>query len=100
MLLAVGVRMHTQHLTAADALLLVQSEYLEIPGLHLTEPQVERLWGIDPDTAERLLRVLVDIRFLRQTRNGAYVRADHDQEAAHRAGHRRARRFEHAYPAA
>jgi hypothetical protein len=55
---------------------LIRAEYLEIPGLRLTKPQIERLWGLDPVKAEALLEVLVDVKFLRRTRHDAYVRAD------------------------
>ena len=55
---------------------LIRTEYVEMPGLHLTEPQVRRLWGLDSVTAEALLGALTDVRFLRRTRQGAYVRAD------------------------
>ncbi len=60
----------------ADWLQLVRAEYLEIPGLRLTKPQVERLWGLDHMTSEALLSALVDVKFLRRTRQHAYVRAD------------------------
>lgn len=62
--------------TIVDWLHLIRAEYLEIPGLHLTEPQVQRLWGLDPVTSEALLSALIDAKFLRRTRRGAYVRAD------------------------
>ena len=55
---------------------LVRAEYHEIPGLHLTKPQVQRLWGLDPATCDALREVLVDVRFLRRTPTGAYVRAN------------------------
>ena len=57
-------------------LMLIRAEYLEIPGLSLTKPQVERLWGLDPATCEALLATLVDRKFLRRTVRDAYVRAD------------------------
>lgn len=60
----------------ADWLQLIRVEYLEIPGLRLTKPQVQRLWGLDPVTSEALLSALVDVKFLRCTRQNAYVRAD------------------------
>ena len=60
----------------ADWLRLIRAEYLEIPGLCLTKPQVQRLWGLDPVTSETLLAALVDVKFLRRTRQDAYVRAD------------------------
>jgi hypothetical protein len=62
------------HIT--DWLQLIRSEYLEIPGLCLTGPQVQRLWGLDPVTSETLLATLVDVNFSRRTRQNAYVRAD------------------------
>jgi hypothetical protein len=55
---------------------LIRAEYLEIPGLSLTKPEVERLWGLDPVICEALLAALVDIKFLRRTVRDAYVRAD------------------------
>ena len=60
----------------ADWLRLIRAEYLEIPGLCLTKSQVQRLWGLDPVTSETLLAALVDAKFLRRTRQDAYVRAD------------------------
>lgn len=63
----------------ADWLHLIRSEYLEIPGLQLTKKQVERLWSLDSATCDALLGALIDVRFLRQTRTGAYVRADLDR---------------------
>jgi hypothetical protein len=59
-----------------ESLQLIRAEYLEVPGLCLTKPQVERLWGLDSVTAEALLAALVDVKFLRRTRHDAYVRAD------------------------
>jgi hypothetical protein len=59
-----------------DWLQLIRAEYLEIPGLSLTESQVQRLWGLDRVTSETLLAALVDVYFLRRTRQNAYVRAD------------------------
>ncbi|MBI4520082.1 MAG: hypothetical protein HY701_04555 [Gemmatimonadetes bacterium] len=59
----------------ADWLRLVRGEYLEMPGLSLTKPQVQRLWGLDKPTSEALLRELVHRGFLRLTEKGTYVRA-------------------------
>ena len=58
-----------------DWLQLIRAEYLEIPGLHLTQPQAERLWGLDSLTCEALLGALIQTGFLRRTQTGAYVRA-------------------------
>jgi hypothetical protein len=71
----------TPHVVPADAPIvdwvrIVRGEYLEIPGLRLTRPQVQRLWGLDPVMCDALLGALVDARFLRRTSTDAYVRAD------------------------
>ena len=67
---------HVPDDSIADWLRLIQAEYLEIPGLHLTQRQVERLWGLDALMSEALLGTLVEAGFLRCTRAGGYVRAD------------------------
>jgi hypothetical protein len=68
--------MSTAETHIGDWLQLIRAEYLEIPGLCLTKPQVQRLWGLDAVTAEALLAALVDVNFLRRTAKDAYVRAD------------------------
>jgi hypothetical protein len=68
--------MLTAETTIVDWLQIVRAEFLEVPGLRLTKDQVRRLWGLDPLTCEALLAALVDVRFLRRTRQDAYVRAD------------------------
>jgi hypothetical protein len=62
--------------TIADWLRLIQADYFEMPDLILTKPQMSRLWGLDEETRDALVEVLVEAKFLRQTRRGAYVRAD------------------------
>ena len=62
--------------TLSDWIHLIRSEYLETPGLHLTQSQVQRLWGLDAVTCDALLAALIDVSFLRRTHAGAYVRAD------------------------
>ena len=55
-----------------DWLQLIRAEYLEMPGLHLTKPQIQRLWQLEPQVCDTLLDVLVRTGFLRQT-GGGYV---------------------------
>jgi hypothetical protein len=55
---------------------LIQAEYREIPGLNLTKPQVQRLWGLDAHTCDALLAALEAVNFLRRTPRNAYIRAD------------------------
>jgi len=67
---------HTDQASIHDWLRLIQAEYLEVPGLHLTRQQVEGLWGLDTLTTESLLEALVDAGFLRRTHAGSYRRAE------------------------
>jgi hypothetical protein len=55
---------------------LIRAEYLEMPGLSLTESQFERMWNLAPPFAELLLQELQRVCFLRRTKKGTYVRAD------------------------
>lgn len=59
--------------TATEWLHVIQSEYLEMPGLHLTKPQVQRLWGIDQPTCDAILDALVAVSFLRRTSRDGYI---------------------------
>ena len=54
----------------------VRGEYLEMPGLSLTERQAQRLWHLEPETCRSLFKALVESGFLRQTPRGGYVRAN------------------------
>ncbi len=62
--------------SVADWLQIVRGEFQEIPGLHLTKPQVRRLWGLDAPTCDALLAALVEARFLERRPSGAYARID------------------------
>jgi len=63
--------------TTNEVLQRVQCEFLEMPGLRLTEPQARRLWGLDPASCDALLGALVEAKFLFKTRDGAFMRAEH-----------------------
>jgi hypothetical protein len=63
--------------TTDDVLRRVQGEFLEMPGLRLTEAQARRLWGLDPNACATLLNILVDAKFLFQTRDGSFMRVEH-----------------------
>ena len=69
-----------------DVLRRVQGEFLEMPGLRLTEAQARRLWGLEDDLCALLLRKLVDLKFLFRTRDGAFMRVE--QPAPAKAGAR------------
>ena len=62
--------------SVTDWLQIVRGEFAEVPGLHLTRKQFQRLWGLDGETCDTLLHVLVDQQFLRQTPDDCYVRAN------------------------
>ena len=59
-----------------DLLRRVRSEFVEMPGLRLTEAQVRRLWGLDQASCTALLKTLIDSRFLFRTRDGAFMRIE------------------------
>ncbi len=68
--------MLTDEATMTDWLRLIRAEYLEVPDLHLTKAQIQRLWGLDQETCDLVLDALVGSRFLRRTRSNRYARAD------------------------
>ncbi|HXI32049.1 MAG TPA: hypothetical protein VNG89_26605 [Vicinamibacterales bacterium] len=61
--------------TVDDVRERVRAEYLEMPGLHLTIDQVQRLCGIERRLCATVLDGLVEERFLCVKPNGAYARA-------------------------
>jgi hypothetical protein len=59
-----------------EVLRRVQGEFLEMPGLRLTQAQARRLWGLDAASCDALLGALVDAEFLFRTRDGAFMRVE------------------------
>jgi hypothetical protein len=59
-----------------EVLRRIQGEFLEMPGLRLTEAQARRLWGLDEAACAALLDALVDTGFLFRTRDGAFMRVE------------------------
>ena len=68
--------MPERHRAPDEVLRRVQGEFLEMPGLRLTEPQARRLWGLDAASCDALLGALVDAKFLFKTRDGAFMRVE------------------------
>ena len=69
--------MHTQSICASeDVLRRVRGEFLEMPGMRLTEAQAGRLWNLDAASCRALLTALVDSRFLFKTGDGAFMRLE------------------------
>ena len=56
----------------------LRGEFLEMPGLCLTEAQVCRLCGVSPVRCKRVLHALVDAKFLCVKENGMYARVIDD----------------------
>ncbi len=52
----------------------VRAEYLEMPGLSLTGPQAQRLFGLQGVTCEAVLAALVDAQFLVRRHDGTFVK--------------------------
>ena len=61
-----------------DVLLRIRSEHVEMPGLRLFVAQAQRIFGLDRATCESVLDALVEAKFLRRARDGAFVRVDGD----------------------
>lgn len=59
-----------------EVLRRVQGEFLEMPGLRLTEAQACRLWGLESAVCDALLGALVDAKFLFKTRDGAFMKVE------------------------
>lgn len=57
----------------ADLVGLIRAEYHEMPGLCLTRSQVRRLWMLEPEACDTVLRAMVDAGYLRLS-PGGYVR--------------------------
>ena len=62
--------------TFAAALRRAKAEFLEMPGLRLTLAQAQRLWALDRTLCDAVLAALVEARFLVQSRNASFIRAD------------------------
>ena len=58
----------------------VKGEFLEMPGLRLTEMQARRLWGLDAPSCAALMDALIETRFLFRTREGAFMRIERANE--------------------
>jgi hypothetical protein len=67
--------------TAPDTtewLQIIRAEYLEMPALALTRPQMQRLFGLDGERCNILLRELVASGFLVRRPDGNYARPHDD----------------------
>jgi hypothetical protein len=67
--------MTAEQSTMHDWLGLIRAEYLEMPDLQLTKPEIQRLWKLEPQMCDALLDALVSAEFLKKTHREAYVLA-------------------------
>jgi hypothetical protein len=56
----------------------VRAEYLEMPGLRLTKPQMRKLWLLAPSLCDAIVDALVDSGFLSLRANNGYARVAND----------------------
>ena len=68
-----GMKMTAEQSAMTDWVHLVRAEYLEMPGLQLTVPQMRRLWGLEERTCDAILEQLVATHFLRRNTHDLYV---------------------------
>jgi hypothetical protein len=57
---------------------IVRSEFLEMPALALSRPQIQRLFGLDAELCELLIHDLVSSGFLVRRPDGNYARPHDD----------------------
>ena len=53
---------------------IIRGEFLEVPGLHLTRAQIQRLWDLECEACTDVLEALLHERFLQVTADGRYFR--------------------------
>ena len=58
---------------SAELLRRIRAEYLEMPGLRLTAPQAQCLFGLDAETCDAVLAILLDAKFLIRTHTGLFA---------------------------
>jgi hypothetical protein len=61
-------------MVSTDLISRARGEYLEMPGLSLTVPQAQRLWGLDGVACRQVLQGLIEAGFLKRRADGTYVR--------------------------
>jgi hypothetical protein len=52
----------------------IQAEFRDMPGLCLTIPQAQRLWGLDRAECKAVFDALVESHFLTRTSSGTFIR--------------------------
>jgi hypothetical protein len=63
------------NVASVEVLHRVRAEYLEMPGLRLTPPQAQRLFGLDSETCDAVLATLLNSQFFIRTHTGLFAMA-------------------------
>ena len=58
-----------------EAIDLIRTEYVQMPGLSMTCKQVRRVWNLSNDVCRDALTALTRAGLLIENRDGSYVRA-------------------------
>jgi hypothetical protein len=80
----------SSNVSSAELLRRIRAEYIEMPGLQLTAPQAQCLFGLDSETWDGVLAALLEAKFLSRTHSGQFAMASIPAER--RAGSRDRRR--------
>jgi len=64
-----------RHLADVFSLRRLWNEYIDLPGLHLTFAQLQRLMAVDISTCASVLNSLVELKFLARSADGTYARS-------------------------
>ena len=59
-----------------DWVQLIKSEYAEMPGLHLSKRQAQRMWNLDASSMDLVFSALEAANFLKRMPNDVYISAD------------------------
>lgn len=59
-----------------ELLRTIESEFAEMPGMRLTEPQFRRLWALDPTECQCVTTTLVDQGVLTRDAGGRFCRRE------------------------
>jgi hypothetical protein len=70
--------------TRTQLLRRIRAEYIEMPGLRLTDAQAGRLWGLEASDCLDLLERLITEGFLQRRPDGTYARVTDGRPAQSR----------------
>jgi len=71
-----SVRVAVSTAVPTELLQRVRAEFLEMPGMRLTEPQFRRLWALDPTECQCVTTTLVNQGVLTRDAGGRFCRRE------------------------